>query len=80
MALTCQELPQWNRVLHGGTGGLLDPNSIIICGGYNKFGKYNDNCRSLNEEGSFDYIQMSYPRNYASSVVLPLQNMVRNLI
>ena len=80
LALTCQELPQWNRVVNGGTGGLLDPNSIIICGGYSKFGKYYHSCWSLNEAGSFDYIQMRYPRNYASSVVLTFPNLVRNFI
>ena len=82
MSLTCQELPPIPYEMYGGTGGFLkgsdaSEDRIVICGGYNRYGKSLSNCWSLVNE-DFN-ISMNLQRNYASGIVIG-NNMVSNLL
>ena len=78
LALSCQDLAPAPYGMYGGTGGFLkDSNEIVICGGYNRFGKSLSSCWAVGKE-DFDK-HMSYPRNYASGIVIENNNLVSKI-
>ena len=81
----CEDLPLRFPELYGGTGGyfpgvpLQSLNEVMVCGGYNKYGKHLKNCTVLVQDHTSYNISLINERNYPSSIMV-FKDKVSDLI
>ena len=75
--ITCPDLPfNLTYEIYGGTGGhfphvpLQSTPKIMVCGGYNKYGKHLRTCSVSGKEPHPHNISLFNERNYASSIIV----------